>query len=99
MPIIDNIEKLHKKPDSVKRLILFAIVFIAMFIIVFVWISTLKVASGEREGKKDSQISSPISVFFGIVKESVNASVDGVANSIGKLKQDYEPNQGEQDNQ
>ena len=94
MSFIDNIEKLHKKPDHIKRRILLASVFVLMFIIVSVWVSTLKVTMG-REGQKDSQVSSPLSVFFGIIKGGVDASVSGVVNSISKLKQNNEPQQGE----
>lgn len=86
MAIIDNIEKLHKKPDHVKRLILFVSIFVVMFVVVFVWVSTLKTTL-ERENEKDSQVSSPFSVFFGIIKEGVDASVSGVTGSINKLKQ------------
>ena len=67
MPFIDNIEKLHKKPDHIKRRILLASVFVLMFVVVSVWVSTLRITMG-RESKKDSQVSSPFSVFFGIVK-------------------------------
>ena len=85
MPFIDNIEKLHKKPDHIKRRILLASVFIIMFIVVSVWVSTLRIALGEKT-QKDSQVSSPLSVFFSIVKGGVDASVNGVVNSVNKLK-------------
>ena len=63
MAIIDNIEKLHKKPDHIKRRILLASVFVIMFIVVSVWVSTLRMTLG-RESQKDNQVSSPLSVFF-----------------------------------
>ena len=94
MPLIDNIEKLHKKPDHIKRRILLAGVFVIMFIIVSVWVSTLRITLG-KESPKDSQVSSPLSVFFGIIKGGVDAGINGVTGSINKLKQDYEPKQGE----
>ena len=94
MAIIDNIEKLHKKPDHIKRRILLASVFVIMFVVVSVWVSTLRMTLG-REDKKDSQVSSPLSVFFGIVKGGVDASISGVMGSVNKLKQDYEPKQRE----
>ena len=62
MAIIDNIEKLHKKPDHIKRRILLVSVFVLMFVVVSVWVSTLRITMG-RESKKDSQVSSPFSVF------------------------------------
>ena len=94
MAIIDNIEKLHKKPDHIKRRILLASVFVLMFIVVSVWVSTLRMTLG-REDQKGSQVSSPLSVFFGIIKGGVDTGVSGVMDSINKLKQDYEPKQGE----
>ena len=94
MPLIDNIEKLHKKPDHIKRRILLASVFVIMFIVVSVWVSTLRITLG-KEGPKNSQVSSPLSVFFGIIKGGVDAGVNGVMGSVNKLKQNYEPKQGE----
>ena len=94
MPLIDNIEKLHKKPDHIKRRILLASVFILMFIVVSVWVSTLRITLG-KESPKDSQVSSPLSVFFGIIKGGIDVGVNGVMGSVNKFKQDYEPKQGE----
>lgn len=94
MSFIDNIEKLHKKPDHIKRRILFIGVFVMMFVIVSVWVSTLRMTFG-GEKKKESQVSSPLAVFFGIIKEGVDAGVNGVADSIGKIKQDYGARKGE----
>ena len=65
-----------------------------MFVVVSVWVSTLRITMG-RESKKDSQVSSPFSVFFGIVKGGIDAGINGVVGSVNKLKQDYEPKQGE----
>jgi len=94
MPLIDNIEKLHKKPDHIKRRILLASVFVLMFIVVSVWVSTLRITLS-KESPKDSQVSSPLSVFFGIIKSGVDIGVNGVVDSVNKLKQNYEPKQGE----
>ena len=94
MSLIDNIEKLHKKPDHIKRRILLVSVFVLMFIIVSVWVSTLRISSG-KESPKDSRISSPLSVFLGTVKDGVDVGISGVVDSVNKLKQDYEPKQGE----
>lgn len=88
MSFVDNIDKLHKKPDHIKRRILFIGVFVMMFIVVSVWISTLRVTLGD-ENKKENNISSPLSVFFGIIKESVSVGVKGIKDSIGNIKQDY----------
>ena len=94
MSFIDNIEKLHKKPDHIKRRILFIGVFVIMFIIVSVWVSTLRVTLGV-EIKQESQVSSPLSVFFGIIKGSLDVGVSGIKDSVGRLKQDYGSEKGE----
>lgn len=95
MSFINNIEKLHKKPDRVKRMVLFTSIFVIMFIVIVVWISTLKATLGQ-ENNKDNQVSSPLSVFFGIIKGGVDVSINRVTGSINKLKQDDESKQGEQ---
>ena len=94
MSLIDNIEKLHKKPDHIKRRILLVSVFVLMFIVVSVWVSTLRITLG-KESPKDSQVSSPLSVFLGTIKDGVDVGISGVVDSVNKLKQDYEPKQGE----
>jgi len=94
MSFVDNIEKLHKKPDHIKRRILFIGVFVIMFIIVSVWVSTLRITLG-GEKKQENQVSSPLSVFFGIIKGAVDVGVNGVTDSIGKIKQDYGTEKGE----
>jgi len=94
MSFVDNIEKLHKKPDHIKRRILFIGVFVMMFVIVSVWVSTLRVTLG-GENKKKNQVPSPLSVFFGIIKEGVDAGVNGMMGSVGKIKQDYGAKKGE----
>lgn len=85
MSFVDNIEKLHKKPDHIKRRILFVGVFVMMFVIVFVWVSTLKVTLGDNN-KKENNISSPLSVFFGIIRDSASAGIKGIKDSVGGIK-------------
>ena len=70
MSFIDNLEKLHKKPDHIKRRILLASVFVLMFIVVSVWVSTLRMTLG-REDQKGSQVSSPLSVFLALLREGL----------------------------
>ena len=68
MAIIDNIEKLHKKPDHIKRRILLASVFVVMFIIVSVWVSTLRITLGEK-AKKTAKFPRPFPFFSALLRE------------------------------
>lgn len=81
MAFIDKIENIQRKPDHIKRWILFAGVFVIMFIIVFIWVSTLKVTLGGNEGEKKNVVGSPLSIFGDIIKDGVGAGVEAVYNS------------------
>ena len=75
MAIIDNIEKLHKKPDHIKRRILLVSVFVIMFVVVSVWVSTLRMTLGREDQKRQPSFLASFR-FFGIVKGGVDASVN-----------------------
>ena len=76
MAIIDNIEKLHKKPDHIKRRILLASVFVIMFVVVSVWVSTLRMTLG-REDKKTAKFPRHFPFFSVLLREVLTlASVE-----------------------
>lgn len=85
MSLIDKIENMQKKPDHIKRRVLFASVFIIMFIIAAAWISTLKVSLGEQA--KEKSISSPFSVFKDMIGETVSKTSDGIADIMSNFGQ------------
>ena len=64
MAIIDNIEKLHKKPDHIKRRILLASVFVIMFIVVSVWVSTLRMTAGAGKPERQSSFFASFRFFW-----------------------------------
>ncbi|RJQ30741.1 hypothetical protein C4572_03670 [Candidatus Parcubacteria bacterium] len=92
MSLIDKIENLQKKPEHIKRRVLFASLFVIMFLVVTVWVSTLKISLGSSE--EESQVASPISTFFGIVTGSVDVAVSGIKDSFGKIKEIGEIKEG-----
>jgi len=96
MSLLNKLETIQKKPERIKRRILFFSLFMLMFIITAVWVSTLKVTLGSKEDSaKKTSISSPFSVFKDIIGDSVGMGVDGVKDSLGKLKQSYGESQGQ----
>lgn len=87
MAFIDKIENIQRKPDHIKRWILFAGVFVIMFVIVSIWVSTLKVTLGENGGEKKNIAGSPLSIFGDIIKDGVGAGVEAIYNPPTKSKQ------------
>lgn len=88
MAFIDKIENIQRKPDHIKRWILFAGVFVIMFIIVSVWVSTLKVTLGDNnDGEKKNAIGSPLRVFGDIIKDGIGAGVEAIYNSPSESEQ------------
>lgn len=89
MILLNKLETIQKKPERIKRRILFVSLFMLMFIITGVWVSTLKITLGKGENAKEASISSPFSVFKDIVGDSVEMGIGGVKDSLSKLKQNY----------
>lgn len=86
MAFIDKIENIQRKPDHIKRWILFAGVFVIMFIVVSVWVSTLKVTLGDNNGgENENAVGSPLRVFSDIIKDGVSAGVEAIYNSPSRF--------------
>ena len=69
---MDKIENIQKKPDYIKKRILFAVVAIIMFVIIAVWVSTLNVTIGVEESReKKESFASPFAVIKDIVRDSI----------------------------
>jgi hypothetical protein len=70
MSLITKIENLQKKPESVRRRILFISMMIIMFAVIVIWISTFKIA---LKTEKDAQNNyAPLAVFKNLIKDSFN---------------------------
>ncbi|MCK6462299.1 MAG: hypothetical protein L6Q29_00530 [Candidatus Pacebacteria bacterium] len=84
MSLIDKIENMQKKPDHVKRRIVFVSLFVIMFIIVAAWVSTLRLTTGESL-KKETAVSSPFAVFKEMVEDGVAQMAGGLSDMAGSL--------------
>lgn len=72
MSLMDKIENIQKKPDYIKKRILFVVVSIIMFIIIAVWVSTLNISVGVEESReKQESFASPFAIIRDIAKDSV----------------------------
>ena len=73
MSLMDKIENIQKKPDYIKKRILFAAVLMIMFAIIAVWVSTLNITAGvEEDREKKEAFASPFAVVKDIVIDGLN---------------------------
>jgi hypothetical protein len=71
MSLMDKIENIQKKPDYIKKRILFIAVLMIMFVIVAVWVSTLNITMGVEEVREKKEVfASPFAVIKDIVRQS-----------------------------
>ena len=85
---MNKIENLQKKPESIRRRILFVSVITVMFVIVVVWIFTLNLSLKSSEKNETSY--TPFKVFGGLVKDAYNVSVGSIKQAIDQLKNGIE---------
>ncbi|PJE73599.1 MAG: hypothetical protein COV02_01685 [Candidatus Terrybacteria bacterium CG10_big_fil_rev_8_21_14_0_10_41_10] len=89
MALIDKIESVQKKPENIKRRILFISLVVIMFFIIAIWALTFNVKM-ERVVKENdnASMSSPLGVFKSIFKDSVKIGSEGaekVKNAINEI--------------
>lgn len=68
---MDKIENIQKKPDYIKRRILFVVVAVIMFIVVAVWVSTLNITMGVGENRANDGVPAPP---FAVIKDIARQS-------------------------
>lgn len=86
MPLIDKIEKIQKKPESYRKKILFASLFLCMSVIVCVYFITLKFSFSFE--KKNESIAAPVEVLsgdFSKAKESIGSSFGEVKDFFSSI--------------
>lgn len=72
MSLMDKIENIQKKPDYIKKRILFAVLAIIMFVIIAAWISTLNITMGVGESReKQDSFASPFAVIKDLARDIV----------------------------
>ena len=87
MSLVDKIENLQKKPESVRRRVLFFSVMVTMFLIITIWVSTLKISS--KDDQKVEASYTPVDIFNNLVKDSLSVPVAGVKEAFGQFKKAY----------
>lgn len=68
MSLITKIENLQKKPETVRRRVLFVTLAIIMFTVIVIWVSTLNISSKTEENKQTNY--APFDVFKNLIKDS-----------------------------
>ncbi len=71
MSLITKIENLQKKPETVRRRVLFMTLAIIMFTVIVIWVSTLNISSKTEENKQTNY--APFDVFKNLIKDSFSA--------------------------
>jgi len=84
MSILDKIENLQKKPEPVRKKILFVSMAMIFFIIIVVWISIFKISLRPKE--QNQADFTPFRVFKNLVKEGFDASATGIKEVMEKIK-------------
>jgi len=87
MSLIETIENVHKKPEYLRRRILYVSMFVVMFIIIAVWTSTLRVTFAETKG--DEVAASPFTVFKEMVSESYGMLEGAFEQGFSRLEKVY----------
>jgi hypothetical protein len=88
MSLLEKIENLQKKPEAIRRRILFCSVATIMFIIISIWVITLKYSTPTSEEDKDANIG-PFRVLGELFKETVDVSVSGVKSGFDQVKRQF----------
>jgi len=88
MSFVDKIENLQKKPEVIRRRVLFFTVAAVMFIIISLWIVTLKYSPKNSENQDNASVS-PFNVLSGLFKETYQMSAGSVKTGFDKLKEQF----------
>lgn len=84
MSLMDKIEDLQKKPEPVRKKILFFSMAVIIFIIIVVWISIFKISLKTKEQNQADY--APLKVFKNLVKDGFDVSAAGIKEVIDKVK-------------
>ena len=87
MSLIETIENVHKKPEYLRRRVLYVSMFVIMFIVIAVWASTLRITLGETKGEEVA--ASPFTVFKDMAKESYGMLEGAFEQGFSKLEKAY----------
>lgn len=87
MSFLDKIENLQKKPESIRRRVLFFSVATIMFIVIISWVFTLKFSF--RDNKQEEFNSTPFWVLGSLLEDTYDMSVGSVKQGFDQLKKQF----------
>ena len=88
MSLFNKIENLQKKPESYRKKILTASVFVFMGAIIFVWLTTFDFSLGAKEEQK-KEAYTPFEILgkdFSGIKDSLQSSVGEIKGLFNQIK-------------
>lgn len=88
MSLISKIENLQKRPESVRRRVLFIVIAMVMFFVVSAWVFTLKFSLNREENKNNQAAIAPFKIIMNMAKESFDIPVSGIKNTFDRLKEE-----------
>jgi len=83
MSLMNKIENLQKKPEAIRRRVLFVSVVAIMFMVVVIWIFSLNFSLKSQE--KNETSFTPFKVLGGLVKDAYDVSAGSVKDAVGNL--------------
>lgn len=91
MSLMDKIENVQKKPETIRRRIVAVSVFVIMFLVIVIWVSTIRLSFGADDTEKETaSIYSPFSMIKDIIKDGFKVSGGGIKEAFGQIKDNYE---------
>lgn len=75
MSFFNALEKIQKKSERTRKIIMAASIVVIMFLIIFLWLNNLKFSLNDKEEEKTP---GP----FNILKESVSKGIEALKNEI-----------------
>ena len=85
---MNKIENLQKKPEAIRRRILFVSVIAIMFLVIVVWIFTLNL-SLKNNAQETGSAFAPFNIFVGMFKDAYNVSVENIRTAVDKIKNGF----------
>lgn len=72
MSLMNKIEDLQRRPESVRRRVLFVSLAVIMFVVIAVWVSTLKVTLGASlNAEKAQSVYTPFGAIADVFKDGI----------------------------
>ena len=83
MSFIDKIEEVQKKPEAIRKRILFITMAVAAFIVIFIWVSTLKFSLSAKESMATDF--TPFKIFRDIFKDTISLGASAASGGVKEI--------------